>query len=812
MAAAAELSAAALFFIMGWQRANKRPIFIWIKAALLLALFGLALTSLRDKAPTFDEQGFLTRGVGYLRGENQHLRVGHPLGLNGLNGLFLAFDKQVLLPTDDPSWQGSNFHRPSELFLWEIGNDVSRVMFLGRLPSLWLGMLLVAVAARWAQELTANVIGGVVAMILLVFDPNIMAHTRLATTDLGLAAAALLAGYLLWRFWKRPSWLRAGLAGGSFGILLNTKFTAGLFIPLFALVILIAFLDRWRRINEGELAHEPRWRPLLMLIVCYPLIGFLVLWAAYGFQVGTLPANLPAFPQLSGLTLPLAHYLEQLLDIGGRLQKSTPSFLLGQYSEDGWWYYFPVVFLLKTPLPILILLGWAFSRLVIGWLRPARKLKSLATLDLAGVLVPAIGYFGFALTTEINLGYRHLLPILPYLYIFIAAMLVGRLQPVGTREWAMSLPRLVLVVLLGWLVALSLWIYPHYLAYFNVLAGGPNGGWRALVDSNLDWGQDLPGLKPWMEENDVQQVWLSYFGEARPAYYGINYRGLNSFPPRLANPEAQPFYPFDPAPGTYAISATTLQGVHFSDHDYFAWFRDREPIAKIGYSLFLYQVPARGEPAELALGGLQLDEIASQDYAEFSGNEVTPHWFDPAQSLLLPQSEGSWLVLKQGIELPAGLASKIDGWELVRETAEYRLYRRSQVVDYEKQGVLAEFRQADDQISLLAASYSPGQLSAGETLEVVTQWSKAAPPQPIKIFIHLTDEAGEIASQWDGLGAPWEGWRDQDILWQSHQLHLAEELAPGNYQLWAGLYEPESGQRWQTATGDRTYLGEIVVE
>ncbi len=97
---------------------------------------------------------------------------------------------------------------------------------------------------------------------------------------------------------------------------------------------------------------------------------------------------------------------------------------------------------------------------------------------------------------------------------------------------------------------------------------------------------------------------MSYFGEARPEYYGITYTGLDSFPPRLMNPQARPFYPHDPAPGFYAISASNLQGVLFQDHDRFAWFREREPVDKVGYSIFIYEVPAYGEPVTLALSGI----------------------------------------------------------------------------------------------------------------------------------------------------------------------------------------------------------------
>lgn len=788
----------------------KRQRLIWLRVGILLAMFVLALTSLRDKSPTFDEQGFLTRGVAYLRGENRQLRVGHPLGLNAINSFLLSLDRQVALPTDDPSWQGTNFHRPSELFLWEIGNDVNRVMFQGRLPTIWLGMLMVALAGRWAWELTRREAAGVLALLFLALDPNILAHSRLATTDLGLAAAALLAGYAMWQFWKKPGWQRALLAGGTFGLLLNTKFTAGLFVPLFALVILIAVVDRWWTGRHEERSGFAAWRPLLMLVVCYPAAAFLVLWASYGFQVGTLPDSLPVATQLGGTTWPASHYLEQLLDIGGRMQKSTPAFLLGEYSDSGWWYYFPVTFVLKTPVAALILLAWALTRLILCWLKRLQLTQCLTTVDVAALLVPAAGYFIFALTTDINLGFRHLLPIVPFLSVFTAAMLSGLGALTAKRRPVPRLGRLALLTLVVTLAAATLLTYPHFLAYFNVLAGGPDKGWQALVDSNIDWGQDLAGLQTWTEEYDKQKVYLSYFGEARPEYYGIGYVGLDSFPPRLMNPQANPLHPSAPAPGTYAISATTLQGVHFEDHDEFAWFRSREPEDKIGYSIFIYEVPSSGPAADVVLGGLQFKDVEASAFSLWESNDVTAHWIDPSQSLLVPDSSRAWLAIASDAVVHPRIAAKIGDWESTAENADYVLYKQPAGFTTSQEKV-ATFSSESGDIVLNEIVGGWRDVKGGDVLQMETSWTKHGPESPVKLFVHITDASGSIVAQWDGLGVSWEGWRDGDGLYQLHELSLPADLAPGTYRVWLGVYDPSSGLRWVAEGGDRWLAGEIVV-
>lgn len=802
-----------LFIVAMPPPPSRLPRLLLISAVLALT-FGLALSSLTQKSPTFDEQGFIVRGVAYLRppeeGGTQHIRVGHPPGLNAFNAMLLAGDDSVRLPVDDPSWQETSFHRPAELFLWEIGNDVAHIMFLARLPTVWLGLLLIALVGRWAAEMAvgglwlrpsssrafAGDMAGLLALVLAAFDPNLMAHLRLATTDFGLTALAALAGYGVWRLARRPSVGTAVLAGAGLGLLLNTKFTALLFVPLFAMVLLLAVLVHWR-------GKQHRGRTLLApILVVYPVTAFLTLWAGNGFDVGRLPSQLPLLPHLAGWPAPMPHYLEQLLDIGGRLEVETPAFLLGQYSSTGWWTYFPVAFLLKTPLPVLLLL--AAAAIATGsalWSRRGR-VGAAGWVDLAALLVPALGFFAIALTTEINLGYRHILPVLPFLLVFIGVSLGGQvavLRPHAT--WVASFRNRaatwLTLALTGVLVAVSLWAYPHYLAYFNRLVGGPDGGWRALVDSNIDWGQDLSALGPWMEARGIDRIWLSYFGEARPEYYGIAYDGLDSFPPRLMNPSARPFVPSDPAPGWYAISVTNLQGVHFRDHDQFRWFRERPPDDKLGYSIFLYEVPAAGPPVNLLLSNLQPDELHADDFARLGSNDVTLRWFDGRQALILPPNgRATWLAATDetmrdawseqlAAAQPVALAHRgaYSFWQLPESAAPAK--------------VEETFALGGGRIDFLGASLERN----GRAVSVETIWQQQGESVPVHIFIHVVDADGTVVTQWDGLGAAWEGWRPGDVLYQRHTLQLPDGAAEGDYRVVAGLYDPASLQRWQTAAG-----------
>lgn len=366
----------------------------------------------------------------------------------------------------------------------------------------------------------------------------------------------------------------------------------------------------------------------------------------------------------------------------------------------------------------------------------------------------------------------------------------------------------LVTVLLGWLVIVSVWIYPYYLAFFNLLAGGPDRGWRALVDSNLDWGQDLGRLADWLEDQAIEPVWLSYFGEARPDYYGIHYHGLDSFPPRLMNPTARPFYPYDPAPGWYAISATTLQGVHFDDHDLYAIFRQRRPAAKVGYSIFLYEQAARGDPVELLLGDLQVDEIAPQDFALLGTNDVTLRWFDPQLAAILPEGGSAWLAL--GAQPVHPLLLPYLGIESQKAAAAgegYTLYSLS-LSDPVAAGEEVPLGLADGEIQFVGA---PTLARHDDGLTVVTTWRQINAPMPVKIFVHVLDESGALVAQWDGFGASWEGWREGDTLAHVHEILLAG-IAPGPYRVVTGLYDPEKLQRWRSPSNeDSIELGRITV-
>jgi hypothetical protein len=249
--------------------------------------------------------------------------------------------------------------------------------------------------------------------------------------------------------------------------------------------------------------------------------------------------------------------------------------------KGGWWYYFLVTFLIKTPVPLLLFI-------ILTLLIQGLRLKD--PLRVAFLLAPVLVYFIIISAIGWNIGHRHLLPIYPFLCVFAGALMPWAIQKRGILGSGIA-------ALVGWYLFSSVSVSPHYLAYFNELVGGPDNGYKYLVDSNLDWGQDLKGLKKYMDKHGIDRVWLSYFGMASPAYHGISYDYLPSysiFDPKNIYSDVFRLQRLPLLPGTTAISATSLQEVYLrglkgEKRDYFQLYRDQDPAAKIGYSIFIYR-------------------------------------------------------------------------------------------------------------------------------------------------------------------------------------------------------------------------------
>jgi hypothetical protein len=521
------------------------------------------------------------------------------------------------------------------------------------------------------------------------------------------------------------------------------------------------------------------------------LIGFvawLTVWLVYGLALRPLPGG--------------AFWLDLQWQFD-YLGRPHGAYLAGRYRPTGWWYYFPFAFLVKTPLPILLLLAWAILLLP----TPAGLRRPVGVLWLP----PAV-YFAISLLSPLNIGYRHLIPILPFLYLSIAYCVLripynNTQYAIRNTQYAPRSSLLALLFTLFWLLLETLFAHPNYLPYFNQLAGRES--WRLLSDSNIDWGQDLPALAAWQQEAG-HPLKLSYFGTAHPSAYGLQFDPLPTWipGPEQGNPATQPFNPADPAPGFYAISVTNLHGLVLGEQsDTFAWFRDRPPLARIGGSIFIYEVEPTGPPVAVAFAGLRPAELDPALHALFQSNDVHPRWFNAATSLIWPQpSQGeSWLILSNQQAADPALAHYwpvplASGGIRPGEQSLYRLeappiipWQAAQLCEGVAQPceVQAEPSQGLDAPAAFLG-YLPLEAPPGE-VALLTGWQvQETTERPLKIFVHALDANDTITGQWDGLDVDPFTWQPGDLVIQLHRFPVS---ATAPLHLTTGLYDGETLER-----------------
>ncbi len=538
---------------------NRWP--FWISVVVLWAAFGLLMYNAQAQSPTMDEQNHIARGYALLRTGDPRLSLEHPPFINVLEAapLLLLRDRPQL-PLADASWAAGEWYHFATLFLWEINPNPDRIVFLARLPVVAITVLLAALAGRWARRLGGRW-SGLMALTLTAFDPNLLAHGSLTTTDMGVTAMAFLAGYGVWRLattWRRRNVV---LTGVTLGLMLASKTSALLFLGVFGVLFVgdAFFARQLRKVLERALVYG---------LMCG--VALVALWGCYAFQIGPVVASGPA--------VPLGTYWAGILAVFKNVQGGRPSYLLGQTILAGWPLYFPITFAVKTPLPVLGLLLLSIPMLA----------KREHWRNAAFLLTPVILYWMATLNSSLNLGYRHLLPTLPFLYLWVA-QLAGKAS--GSLPVARRWRHVACGLLLVWSVVEMAGIAPHFLAYFNPIGGGPENGWKVVADSNIDWGQDLKYLRDYLARQQLDTVKLSWFGAAPPSAYGIAYEPLPGLPHHF-NMWFEPptFNEQQPEPGVYIISVSNLVELSLDAKHFFTYFRSREPDARIGYSIYVYWI------------------------------------------------------------------------------------------------------------------------------------------------------------------------------------------------------------------------------
>ncbi len=556
----------------------------WLLVAGLLGFqAAVMVTSALQETQTYDEGIHLAAGYTYLKTGDFHFNCEHP-PLGKLLAALPLLPLRPRVPLDEESWQAQDQRDFARAFLYRNRISADALLLRGRLTTMLVTLGLGLALAVWTQR-HFGAGAGLLVVFLYALDPNLTAHGRYVTNDLLITLFVFLA-VVAWGAWlqtdrKRDLWW-AALA---LGLALVSKFSALFLVPTFAVLYLV---DWWQR--GGRFG----WRRAVMAGLILSAVSVTVIAASYWRETWRLTFGGPAKfvgldARIERLTraggwlyeagrrfgLPAYSYLVGMDSAMNHDREGHAAYLLGQRAQKGWWYYFPVAFAVKTPTAVLLLAA-------LGLVLAVRRRARLRQVQFEWYLLalPAAGYFALWMRSNVNLGLRHILPVYPFLFVLAAAAVLRAWPPRWRRAWPV-----VLCAAAGLQAYESLAIYPHYLAFFNLPSGGPLRGPDYLADSNIDWGQDLKKLKAWHEDNGKPRLCLSYFGQAPPAYYGLE----------VAEDWLPPTWDVESRKTLHcvaAVSVTILEDVYTSGGE-LLWLRQRQPMGQVGYSIYLYDLRQR---------------------------------------------------------------------------------------------------------------------------------------------------------------------------------------------------------------------------
>lgn len=491
---------------------------------LLLFLFGLQIAlSVHQESLTWDEGDHIFSGYMSWKTHDYGFNPEHP-PLMKMLGTLPLLGLPLKVPPDQHRFFKSEAYLDGREMLFADGPEYAKMLtFRARLAagvvSILMGLLVFLAGCEMFSAGAAFI-----ALLLLAFEPNVLAHGAFVTTDAGVSCFFFASVYAFYRYCKTPTIARMVAAGLAAGLALAAKHSAVLLLPM---LVLLAGCEVAFRFNG-----EQRVRRVVRMVgglSAIAVIAVAVLWAFYGFRYNARPDGLKLDPSLVDYVKPLKaseasgilllaqlhilpeSYLYGLADVRA-MANGMPSYFFGKVYEHGIWYYFPAVMTIKSTLGFLGLVLLAVAALVAGRFRRWREILFLT--------VPAGVYLFVAMTSHLNIGARHILPIWVFLSVFAAGGAWSWIDADKSwnKGWAYAVGVLVLMH-----VASSARAYPNYMAYSNELWGGPSKTYKYLTDSNTDWAQQLIAVKRYTDEHGIKDCWFAYFADPflRAADYGI---------------------------------------------------------------------------------------------------------------------------------------------------------------------------------------------------------------------------------------------------------------------------------------------------
>lgn len=581
----------------------------WGVALILVAMLGLELGSAAQESQTWDEAVHLSAGVSYWQTGDFRMNPEHPPLLKLWSALPLVL-AGVRAPIDDPSWAAVDEWQFGDVFLYENEWSPQQLLLLGRLPVMLLSLLLGAMIFKVSRQWFGTT-AGFVSLCLYAFDPSIIAHSRYVTTDLAFALATFFTLLRLLAVLERPTRRNTFLFGLAILLAGLTKFSGAALVASIAGVLIVK-----KFLTPRSPALE--WRNVWRFTVVFIPLAWLTIWMVYAFDMrspdqdpriaklesereaivqSTPPAELTGLQRFAVVTLgdtshgigawldrmkhgtyPTYTFFRGLTAVVSHATGGHGSFLLGEHRDTGWWWYFPFTMLAKTPIPTMV--AW-IGAIVLAWLAWRLRRRSgqttwtmLRTLDTRWLVflgVP-LAFMAIAMMGKLNLGWRHVMPIYPPLIVLAGSVVTIAGRAFGWRRWV--IPGLII----GNIVFVEAGTYPNQIGYFSPAVGGNHNGPNVLQDSNLDWGQDLPKLQAYVNDQGLVELPFAYYGRARVTDY---------VPQAIQLPKDNEVMSSGRPRGTVAISVGQL----FDPSAGYRWLWPFQPVKRLGSSILVYQLP-----------------------------------------------------------------------------------------------------------------------------------------------------------------------------------------------------------------------------
>lgn len=547
----------------------------------------------RQQSQTIDEANHIFAGYRYWMCSDFRANAEHPpvVKLVAAAPLLLNTLKSPVSLCDYVGASKERDYSEGKLFLY--ANDADAILFKTRFAA---SVFTIALAATLFESgmILFGIGPALLALLIFVFDPNILAHGFLVTTDMAMACALYTTVYAFYRYLVDPSKYRILLTGIWVGITLAVKHSGFLVFPIVGALAFLELITSTKSTNESQGWIKPVQRMMGALVIM-AIGGYVVLWAFYGFRFApALDGNTMGYPltepksnmilgigntifeQLERIHFLPDSYLYGLKNVLHVSRNGSSAFLFGKVYPHGQWFYFPSAFVIKSTLGFLCLLMLAAASWAFGRNRESSRKLFFLTVPPILLLICSTG-------SNLNIGVRHILPIYPFLIMFAAA---GAWKVCGSRYGMYAVAILAAVHILS-----SVRSFPNYIAYSNEMWGGPQNTYKVLSDSNVDWGQGVKSTASYLRNHATKDCWFapfSTFAGADPKYYGIR---CKLFPTHDYEDTQQLELSGSRVNGTLLIGASQLSGILWGPPELnpYAQLRSMTPVANIGGSVLVFQ-------------------------------------------------------------------------------------------------------------------------------------------------------------------------------------------------------------------------------